>query len=61
MKYIKVISSGLVFGTDNLTTEDLACAKQGGYEAIINRITEEFYEPEENVWKPIISSEHKEE
>lgn len=53
MKYIKSTSYG-VFGTDELTKEDLGRAKNDRDYVLINRITEEYFDPEENEWKPII-------
>ena len=52
MKYIKATSYG-VFGTDNLTKEDLGRSKNDREYILINRITEEYFNAEENEWKPI--------
>lgn len=52
MKFIKATYYG-VFGTDELTKEDLGRAKNDKDYILINRITEEYFDPEKNEWKPI--------
>ena len=52
MKYIKATNYG-VFGTDNLTKEDLGRVKNDSEYILINRITEEYFSPDTNEWKPI--------
>ena len=52
MKFIKATVYG-VFGTDNLTKEDLSRAKNDRDYILINRITEEYFDAEKNEWKPI--------
>ena len=52
MKFIKATYYG-VFGTDNLTKEDLGRAKNDKDYILINRISEEYFDAEANEWKPI--------
>lgn len=51
-KYLK-ISGDLVWGTNELTKDDLIRAKAGGYEVIINLEDFTQYDPEENIWKEV--------
>ena len=43
-------------GSDTITPDDLARVKTHQYEDIINRITEEYYDPDKNEWVKIESN-----
>lgn len=51
-RYLKV-GAGLLWGTNNLTKDDLVRCKNGGYDYIIDFETGTFFNPDENSWDPI--------
>lgn len=52
MKYYKILDD-FIYATDDLTKEDLARAKDGSYDVIINRIEETYYDKHKNDWVKI--------
>lgn len=46
-RYLKV-GAGLLWGTNNLTKDDLVRCKNGGYDYIIDFETGTFFNPDEN-------------
>lgn len=50
--YLK-INGEMIWGTNNLTREDLIRRRSGSYDAIINLSDMTYYDPENNTWKPI--------
>ena len=51
-RYLKIAGS-IIYGTNNLTRDDLARCKTGGYDAIIDLEKCTYFDPDNNTWEDI--------
>lgn len=52
-RFLKITSAEIIWGTNDLTREDLIALKNGRYEAIINVTDGTTFDPSSNSWLPI--------
>jgi len=55
-RYLK-IGGGIIWGTNNLTRDDLVRRKNGGYDNIIDLQEGTEFDPDENAWVAIKGDE----
>ncbi|MFA5999244.1 MAG: hypothetical protein WC747_04465 [Candidatus Babeliales bacterium] len=51
------ITAGIVWGTNNLTRDDLARRKNGSYDSIIDLNEGTEFDPDQNAWIPVKGDE----
>lgn len=56
-RYLKITTGDMIWGTNNLTRDDLIRCKNGGYEAILDLQNGTYYDADANEWKEITGDE----